>query len=420
MFKSDDLERCVDTFQNKLLIAKRKTNSKFPSNQFEIYLGEPNSNWPYFSKITRETLPVPLEQGEFIKLISGGKQFIVIVTNFSKCYMFGDFLFTNASRNRIVGELLAFKENDSNLLQNQLKNCKITHLDCGESFIILKDDLNRFWYAGKSCFGKFIGEHKCYYEFIQLNYGDLIDEIENNCQIDKVVAGEFHVAICVDDKYIYCIGNNFNKQLGISNDQIDSSQRKLSDFSFKQSEWNLNAEFKVKELACSRGATIILTTCGKLFKTYQHWNYWELIVPVKLVSGVQKILTVGTNDQITTAISSKGRISLVEDGNTYLDNASSTLNKCKFPNKLLEMKLGTGQGDSNYIISYIENEAKVMKIDSREIITLKTELPIHYVKTSEKYLIIFCFNGRASIDDFKAKLLSASNSEKLFDIKFLF
>ncbi|KAL9648209.1 hypothetical protein ABK040_009213 [Willaertia magna] len=68
---------------------------------------------------------------------------------------------------------------------------KITHVDSGEVFSIIRDEHNRYWYCGKSNFAR-----------------------GNECCVTFVVGGK-HAIVCVDETLLYSIGTNFESQLGI-------------------------------------------------------------------------------------------------------------------------------------------------------------------------------------------------------------
>ncbi|KAL9647530.1 hypothetical protein ABK040_006888 [Willaertia magna] len=224
---------------------------------------------PYFIKFTKENIPITLQYDEYVQFISCGLQHSVLATNYSKCYLFGDFKynmdFTESGFHFALN--LPFKINENTLYNLP---CKITHLDCGEQFVIIKDELNRFWFAGKSGFGN--GENY-FFEFLQLNNGSELQlDLTKSNNITKVVAGGRHAAICIDDKFIYAIGNNYHNQLGFGNSATETFSSSVNvggidGFSFVKFEWNLKEEYRVKDLTCSGNSTIILTKCGKVFKT---------------------------------------------------------------------------------------------------------------------------------------------------------
>ncbi|KAL9656055.1 hypothetical protein ABK040_007673 [Willaertia magna] len=397
-----ELIKEVDPFNNnnKFLIPTKKTNNTHSSNDFEIYLsgtskrgglmvGKSNNQHdytkeavplPYFIKFTRETIPIPLQNDEYVEFISCGLQHLVIATNFSKCYLFGDYVYYSGgitTTNFIFCHPLQFKVNDNTL------HCKITHFDSGEQYVILKDELNRFWYSGKFAFG--CGEDEGYYEFLQLQLGELLDELKINKQITKMVAGGRHAAVCVDDKFIYCIGNNFCNQLGIPQivaNNEDDVQKKTEDFHFVKAQWNLNERYQVKELACSGFYTIILTKCGLLFTTKENGQI-QLITDT-----VEKPLTIGTDCELFNNLN------------------------------LNELKLSSGTGFMNDIHAlYNENIVKFNATDvfKKVTIELKPKLPVVHVKISGEINLVYCCKNKTST---MPKKLFKTNG--LYDIGIVF
>ncbi|KAL9645988.1 hypothetical protein ABK040_000428 [Willaertia magna] len=174
--------------------------------------------------------------------------------------------------------------NDDNNLKNL--DCKITHLVTAPYYIVLKDEFNRFWYCGKTDFGiqTYNQNNKTiYYNFIQLNIGETLQQELNNKnnKITKVVTGDNHLMICINDKTIYGMGRNENCQLGIKTslfDELDYNKDNINEFYFVKADWNENGEYTIKQLECSCDETIILTNCGKIFKSdWRHNNKFDFL-----------------------------------------------------------------------------------------------------------------------------------------------
>ncbi|KAL9648416.1 hypothetical protein ABK040_014037 [Willaertia magna] len=411
----------IDKHQNKLLIPKQTHNFNFSSNNdFEIYLSGVStkcglmigkgsitqneeeedkpilkdyfkeSPWPYFLKFTRENIPITLQKEEYIKLVSCGLQHLIIVTNFSKCYLFGDISY-EINDHRHFAQLLPFQMND-NTLQNQL-NCKITNLDCGEQYVILKDELNRFWYYGRNSFG--CGPNPVQFHFTQLNRGEL-KETDN---IKKLVAGGRHAAVNVNDKFIYCIGNNYYYQLG--------THRNGSNV-FVKADWNLDEKYTIKMLECSGNSTIVLTTCGKLFKTYQS-KY------LTLVNSNERILTIGTDWSNMFFLTAKGSIWRVGDRVDDLKEVDSIkINLFTKNNNYKDIKLFTGTSSSCFGM-FNEKEAFISRNGSKTE-RLITNLPIINIKISGEIVLVFC-SKEEKLSNIQSKLF---NINGLFDIKLVF
>ncbi|KAL9648434.1 hypothetical protein ABK040_014054 [Willaertia magna] len=426
----------IDKHQNKLLIPKQ-THYLSSNNNFEIYLSgvstkcglmigkgkvisqnekeekeEENkdyfqeSTWPYFLKFTKENIPITLQKEEYIKLVSCGLQHLIIVTNFSKCYLFGDFIYGNnnytgygiSENDYHFAQLLPFQMND-NTLQNQL-NCKITDLDCGEQFAILKDELNRFWYCGKYGFGN--GSNAMQFHFTQLNKGEL-KEIN---VIKKVVAGGRHVAVNVNDKFIYCIGNNYYNQLGTN--RSNPNTEVLSTFSFVKADWNLDEKFNIQDLACAGNSTIVLTKCGKIFKTFQS-NSILTEVPCN-----ERILTIGTDWSNALFLSETGNIWSVGDYNEALGGSDNMKNYLfRTNNNYKEMKLFNGTGQTCFGVF---NGREAIISDHSNTEKLISEFPVVNIKISGEITLVFCLK-EGKLNNFQSKLF---NVRGLFDIDFLF
>ncbi|KAL9654806.1 hypothetical protein ABK040_008599 [Willaertia magna] len=440
-----DLSPIVDQFNNKLLIPTKKINYTHSLNDFEIYLagnstkgglmiGKPNiiSNddkkeeeknslqnsfdvenndkiWPNLIKFTRETIPIPLQQDEYVEFVSCGIQHLVLATNFSKCYLFGDYIYGNNSSlslNFIFGHPLPFDFNN-NLNNNDKNNssqlnCKITHLDGGEQFVIVKDELNRFWYSGKFNFGN--GMDKAYYEFLQLGMGHLL----NNDKITRVIAGGRHAAVCVDDRFIYSIGSNSSGQLGNVKVFMGVSdwEKKFDDYYFVKTEWNLNGEYFVKELACSGYYTLIMTKCGKLFKTTESGPIEQILTDI-----IEKPLTIGTDW-------TSGFI-LLQNGKCYKTNDGIQKENVKMLenfnlNSELKLSCGTGYMSSCYAL-YSNDSAKfAVNVCETEIVSLKPNLPIVHIKTSGEINLVYCCKKKVNVMQQKLH-----ETKGLFDINFI-
>ncbi|KAL9652957.1 hypothetical protein ABK040_015472 [Willaertia magna] len=392
--------------KHKLYIPDQKTNQKRTNDDFEIYLSEESEKgglmlgkainisgrrtttystkiWPYFVKFTRENIPIPLQQDEYVEFISCGYQHLILATNHSKCYLFGDF---NCSSDREKGFHFGtnlpfkFKETVSEL------SCKITHLDCGERFVIIKDEFNRFWFAGKTGFNYS-------YEFLQLDGGELDEDLNKFTKITKVVSGGNHVAICVDDKIIYTIGNNYNSQLGFgrnSNRIVKYSEDvfDIKGFSFVKCEWNLNNEYQVKELVCSGNSTAILTKCGKLFKTMQTKDKamcsFQLINPI---SATMEVLTLGSQWSNVICLANDGNIYKIGDNDTDLQRDDFKKDLFFIKQNLNKLKLSQGT-TTTYLGCHTENEVRISRQNG--VVSLKTNLPVSHVKISGQIMLIFC------------------------------
>ncbi|KAL9650226.1 hypothetical protein ABK040_014882 [Willaertia magna] len=436
-----DLTTLLKDEKNKLYIPDQQINHHTsPFGDFEIYLSEISRKgglmlgksinisgeikdtssttiWPYFIKFTKENIPISLQNDEYIEFISCGLQHLIISTNFSKCYLFGDFHYeSNFSENGFhFGKVLNFKLNEN--IKNKL-NCKITNLDCGEQYVIVKDELNRFWYAGKLGFGN---GSKFTFDFLQLDGGELTVDLnnENFKKITKVVSGGRHVAVCLNDKFIYTIGNNYHNQLGFGN----SSGRKVKysgitddvkGFSFVKVNWNLNEEYCVKELVCSGNSTVILTKCGKLFKTMQTEN--GHICSVKLLKTTNRQpITLASQWSSIEYFTKDEKIYSIGDYDVDLNLNTDIKKESLFSSKHYnEMKLHKGT-TSSYFACFIEREAKITKKNTEEIVNLKTNLPIIHIKISGEILVVFCFRKVSTVMQLK---LFKTNG--LFDIDFLF
>ncbi|KAL9645406.1 hypothetical protein ABK040_002605 [Willaertia magna] len=415
-----------DEFQKNLLIPKEIKNTTISSNTFEIYLSGKStkcglmigkgdienkiedfyneSSWPYFIKFTRETVPIPLQNNEYVKFISCGLQHLVIATNLSKCYLFGDYLYGNNiySGNKI-------KEQDYHycfLLQfNKINTLRITHLDCGEQYVIVKDELNRFWYSGKNGFGEDYSE-TCFYSFIQLNSG----ELQLNETITKVVAGGRHAAICVDDKFIYTIGNNYFNQLGTNRSPVKNKTKneyEMCNYAFVKADWNEDGNYIVQELACSGNATVVLTKCGKIFKSSQSSQQFTLINNCQ-----DKIIAIGTSwSEIVLATTESNKITLLGDYNEEFLETNDSIKSKLFGGR--EMKLFSGTGDSESFGSFVGNQVKIFK--GSESVKIETQVPIKEIKFSGEIALIFCLKEKTDV--MQEKLFKTIG---LFDIDFIF
>ncbi|KAL9641516.1 hypothetical protein ABK040_013437 [Willaertia magna] len=440
----------IDNQNNKLLIpnstttTNTNTSSTNNNNQFEIYIGGstlsgalminsssiinndqndkypvPNDNtWPYVIKFTRENIPVPLQHDEYIKFISCGYNQLVVSTNFSKCYLFGFY----SEPTEQFCRLLPFKlsKNDDNSLQNQLM-CKITHLQCGEQFVILKDELDRLWYAGISRFGYesgygSLGESL---NFTLLDSDDELKEllIQNN-KITKVVAGGRHAVICVNDCLIFTIGNNYYNQLGYGRNikklvnEVDITS--YSDF-FVKVNWNLDKNYKVKELICAGNETGVLTSCGKFFKTALPFS--DDICSLKLIEIPNRIVTIGANwSNFFVMTEKEGYYDKVYSSSGFEKDEYQNLIfdhlKDKKNNTLNGTKLVSGTNSNDFCGLFNEREVRLMdKTVWKEMIVLKTELPIVSVTSAYNVTVVFC--KKELVCDMQRKLFTTKG---LFDI----
>ncbi|KAL9653079.1 hypothetical protein ABK040_006298 [Willaertia magna] len=408
------LEERVDELNNQLLIPNYKTNYHYSSTDFEIYLGgfsargglmisgfNRKETWPYFIKFTKDNIPIPLQNEEYVEFIKCGLQHLVIATNFSKCYLFGDFKYIIDNFDLNLCQPLLFKVSYT---PNHL-NYKITHLDCGEQFIIVKDELNNFWYAGKSNFGN--SRKVYYYDFTLLNGGILLSDLNSNKHyiITKVIAGGRHVAVCVNDQFIYTIGNNYSNQLGIRDYRKTLSKKSnLCDFSFMKADWNLNGEYYVQELACSGSSTIILTKCGKIFKTNEDQELLTLITDI-----VDQPISIGTEWEGAVILLQSQKLHLLLDDEIKVKDSTGILLE---NTNLQELKLSTGTGSMKEMFAcYSDKEVKFKK--KEETITLKTKLPIMHVQLSSEIYLVFCKKNRNEV---QRKLF---NTKGLVDIDFI-
>ncbi|KAL9653683.1 hypothetical protein ABK040_009158 [Willaertia magna] len=379
-----------------------KINENFNHlNNFEIYLGGLStkgglmvgeklnylflnkSTFPKFLKFTKNN--IPLQKNENIKLVTCGLQHVVLITNNSKCYLYGDLKYGSYKKDSNTkygvkpedlhfGTLLPFKMED-NKVYNQLE-CKITHVDSGEVFVIIKDELNRFWFCGKSDFGNGTTS----YEFFKLGNGELVIDKDN--VVTHLVAGGRHAVVCVNDRIIYTIGNNYNFQLGKDSKLVHNSFDR-----FLKVNWNLEGKFLVKQIAACGGSTIILTKCGKIFKTVRSTenncalDYIPCVVPCN---------SIGSTWTKGYATSKSGNIYVIED---FGVNEA----KFKFNTKGLngeEIKLFSGNHSTFMLGLHTDNEVRITKFEddeSKEIVAVfRTDLPIVNAKMSEEIILIFC------------------------------
>ncbi|KAL9656524.1 hypothetical protein ABK040_005286 [Willaertia magna] len=407
----------IDELNNHLIIPTNKTNNYlYSSTDFEIYLSGISKKgglmvdnekyckertFPYFIKFTKENIPIPLLNEEYVEFIRCGLQHLIIATNLSKCYLFGDFQFEDYNPNHLIlGQQLLFKLNNGDLINNQL-NYKITHLDCGEQYVIVKDELNNFWFAGRTNFGN---GHDIFYEFNKLNGGQLLNDLNKNSLITRVVAGGRHLAVCMNDQFIYTIGNNYYNQLGIKKKSEikiypNVEVNNLNEMSFVKAEWNLNGEYKVKELTCSGNATIILTKCGRIFKTLQSQ---ELLSQINLIN--IPIITIGTEWNGALVLLQNNKFYKLSDYKSeYSENCFLIENA-----NLMDIKLSTGTGSADEMFAcYTDNQVKFTEGSYEVLISpktyeLRTNLPIVHVQLSEEIYLVYCCKKK--VNEFQSKL----------------
>ncbi|KAL9653564.1 hypothetical protein ABK040_000484 [Willaertia magna] len=438
-----------DQEHKKLLIPQTITNHTIANSDFEIYLGgmstvgglmigsaiiineedenkkyknyKLDSTFPYFIKFTRENIPVPLQNDEFIEFIGSGARYLIIITNLLNCYLFGNFL-TEGKLNYNFCKVLQFKINDNNTLQKKL-NCKITHLVTAPQFIVLKDEFNRFWYCGKTNFGAYSYyinySDIIYNEFIQLNIGDTLQQELNNenNKVTKIVTGETHVLICINNKFIYGIGNNKYSQLGVKqNETFNLNHTNLdciNKYNFVKADWNLNGEYTVKQLECSNDETIILTKCGKIFASTRHyyWNTFKLIEttekPIRIFIDCHNIRLLTENNQF-----------LYMNGN-YIGEDYSNFYELVQENKQMnnkQIKFGKALGIESakkWSAMYCDKDIYFMK-DNKDLITLRMDWEITSVCISGEINLIFCFKKKSNL--FKQILFSSAKELSDIDI----
>ncbi|KAL9641492.1 hypothetical protein ABK040_013417 [Willaertia magna] len=255
--------------------------------------------------------------------------------------------------------------------------------------------------------------------FTLLDLGDELKEllIQNN-KITKVVAGGRHAVICVNDYLIFTIGNNYYNQLGYGRnikkivDEVDISS--YSDF-FVKVNWNLDKNYKVKELICSGNETGVLTSCGKFFRTAEPFG--DDNCSLKLIEIPKRIVTVGANwSNFFVMTEKKGYY--YKTYKVY----SSTFEKEEYQNPIFDhlkdkknntsMKLVSGTNSNDFCGLFNEREVRLMdKSIWKEIIVLKTELPIISVTSAYNVTVVFC--KKELVCDMQRKLFKTKG---LFDI----
>ncbi|KAL9641491.1 hypothetical protein ABK040_013416 [Willaertia magna] len=441
----------IDQELNKLFIpnSTTTTNSTTSStnNQFEIYIGGsilsgallinsssiinkdndqnnkyPVSNeetWPYLIKFTKENIPIPLQHDEYIKFISCGYNQLVVSTNFSKCYAFG---FYNSTDEQFCG-FLPFQLSKNNSLENQL-DCKITHLQCGEEFVILKDELDRLWYAGKTHFGydnDFDSNIVTSLNFTLLDLGDELKELllSEKYKITKVVTGGRHAVVCVNDCLIFTIGNNYYNQLGhgrnikkivTKKNGEDADIASFCDF-FVKVNWNLDKTYRVKELICSGNETGVLTICGKFFRTAEPFGDDDC--SLKLIEIPNRIVAVGANwNNFVVATENDGNYKTYKVNSDMEEYQNPIFDHLKDKKNNTSMKLVSGTNGNDFCGLFNEREVRLMdKTVWKEMIVLKTELPIISVTSAYNVTVVFC--KKELVCDMQRKLFKTKG---LFDI----
>ncbi|KAL9648217.1 hypothetical protein ABK040_009221 [Willaertia magna] len=361
------------------------------------------STWPKFLKFTQENIPIPLENDETIQLVSCGIQNVILVTNHSKCYLFGDFKFGSYFSSYCMikeedfhyGTLLPFRMNNSTVCDKL--NCKITHLDSGETFSIIRDDYNRYWYCGKR---NFTINQNVIFEFRQLNNGEL--KLINNEKVTHFVVGGKHAVVCVDETTIFTIGNNFSSQLGKGQILLDNSFDK-----FIKVNWNEDKQLLVKQVVANGSSTIILTKCGKIFSTITSLNnnicsFQEVISPF-----VEDFNYLGCSWGCGYITSKSGGIYPIDEGRI--------LNFTRIGGE--EIKLFTGTNNSSKAFGfYTDNEAQLFDNDYSFKVNssiVKTNLPIVYTKMSQELKLIFCARNNCKDLQFKLKLFKSHRYEDI-------
>ncbi|KAL9646139.1 hypothetical protein ABK040_008016 [Willaertia magna] len=287
------------------------------NDDFEIYLGgyndtgalllskdyyESKFNQSYLFKFTKQNIPIPLQDNETIQFVDIGLQFTILLTNLNKCYLFGDFYFGDKNPHFNFFQL-KIKINENQIVDT-FPN-KITFLQCGEQFVIVKDESNTFYYCGIPRFG--IGDTRnqsVLYHFIQLNKGHLQTLQNGKDKITHIATGGRYFVCIVNNRTLYGIGANSEDQLGIPSESdyfrenevdlslqttsMEQTEETLKKFYFLKSLWNEDNYYKVDKLTCSGNNTLILTTNNTLLSTSIEQNKKQhsfQIIPVATTLG---------------------------------------------------------------------------------------------------------------------------------------
>ncbi|KAL9645744.1 hypothetical protein ABK040_003476 [Willaertia magna] len=366
---------------NTLLISTNKINANGP-NDFEIYLSGSSQRgalltrkdyskdiWPKYFKYTRENIPVPLNSDETIEFISCGVDHVVIVTNYSKCYLFGDYKSTSSTKKRVPEDKhycfpLNFKMND--FTKYSRLPGKITHLVSGMYFTILTDNLNRVWYSGNTGTDH-LRSDKCIYEFVQLKINNEKEFLEPN-RITHCVSGDQYAVFCVNEQLLFTTEKECN---GVWKGPISE---------ISKVDWNDDKQYFVKEVACSMSFTVVLTKCGKLFMS-KHW-FKELSF-VKLT---------GSNFQINHIVSSYYNIFLIRDDNVIFElTQSKTLRKYYTLKEVIHDHVYFCSSNNGYWLNYFcGNKCYTITHPSQQEIILTTGMSINSTKVSGSMCVIFC------------------------------
>ncbi|KAL9641517.1 hypothetical protein ABK040_013438 [Willaertia magna] len=260
--------------------------------------------------------------------------------------------------------------------------------------------------------------------FTLLDLGDELKEllIENNNKITKVVTGGRHAVICVNDYLIFTIGNNYYNQLGYgrnikkivtkkNGDEVDISS--YSDF-FVKVNWNLDKTYRVKELICSGNETGVLTSCGKFFRTAEPFGNDNC--SLKLIEIPNRIVTVGANwSNFFVATENDGSYKTYKVYSEKEEYQNPIFNHLKDKkNNTSLMKLVSGTNSNDFCGLFNEREVRLMdKSIWKEMIVLKTELPIVSVTSAYNVTVVFC--KKELVCDMQRKLFTTKG---LFDIDF--
>ncbi|KAL9658185.1 hypothetical protein ABK040_013097 [Willaertia magna] len=425
------IKEVEDEFHNKLLILNQKTNDTFHNekNNFEIYLsginyngilmlGKENSKlystttiFPKFLKFTKENIPIPLQKDETIEHFENGNYFLIITTSFSKCYLFGNFLYANKFESS-HGKLLTFQLEDKTIV-NQLP-CKITHVKSGISFIILKDEYNRFWYCGFLNFNPY--GHHVSFTFELLDRGELLVDLKKKGgnRITHFEMFEKSAIVCVNDRYLYGIGCNENGQLGLGSNENSTALKK-----FVKIKWNLNGNLKVKEIKFNCNSTFILTTCGKIFKTiFKKGNgkncTLQCINENNYDEEWNQIISMGSSDCYCYFLSKNGAIRFLCYKDNYLSNFKWTYDHINFNgnleirkyfNDFRSVKLFQVNALKPFRIGlYNDKKAIIINYETKTITELTSNFLIVNAKIVGEIISLFCL--RESNDDgWRIKLL---------------
>ncbi|KAL9644620.1 hypothetical protein ABK040_015359 [Willaertia magna] len=422
-----------DEFNNTLYIPKNI--NYYSSSDFEIYLaglstkgglmlGENNdqfikrSTMPNFIKFTKENIPISLQTGETIQFVKSGLQFTILITNFSNCYLFGDFFFTEPVHVKPHqchhGLLLKF---------HKIKklNGKIIPAVCGEQFILLKDEINRFWYCGKPRFGTSEDTEVTKLKFKLLdNYETVIQNVKD--KITHVSAGGRHAVVCVNEQILYSIGNNYSCQLGFVNENnINTDNIDNLDYhgKFIKINWNERNDLFIDKINCCGNNTIILTKCGKLFATVSYETEPGKSSFQLIPCNGMNLCNIGTSWDYAFFTTSENKIY----GYRANDDKLSTLEQLFGINQLMldkdkETKISTGTNSNNIFCYYTENEVIIKEhnfTSLRNTYVLKTGLPIVEVLMSGEITAVLC--RKKKIDTMQVNLFKTNG---LFDILLLF